>query len=89
VPGAAEAHRSGSGLWGPDLRSGERILPLCSGKQFERVAVARPDDGEVSAVERDHHARVEALGQRDDGGVRASERQVGVLIDEVGDPFPV
>ena len=50
--------------------------------------MARSHDGEVSAVERYHHAGIESLGQCDDGRVGAAERQVGILVDELGDPLP-
>jgi hypothetical protein len=52
--------------------------------QLERLDVARADDGEVPAVECADVGLVEPLGQRDDRRVGAAERQIGVLLDELG-----
>ena len=47
---------------------------------------ARTDDGEVPAVQGGDFGDTQALGQRNDGGIGGSERQIGVLFYEFGDP---
>ena len=43
----------------------------------------------MATVEGHYRRDVEALGQGNDAGVRASKRQVVVLLDEVGHPAEV
>ena len=56
-----------------------------SGDEFERRAVGRTNDGEVSPVEGRYTGLIEPLGDRDNAGVGASEGQIGVGLNEVRD----
>lgn len=58
-------------------------------QQFERVSVARANDGEVAAVQCGDPASAVALGQGDDGRVRPAEPQVSVGGDQILDAPPV
>lgn len=51
--------------------------------------MARADGAEVAAIERDHQVGPEAFRERDDGSISAAQREVGVLLDEIGDAGPV
>ena len=46
--------------------------------------MSRTDDNEVPSVERRDFSDVDAFRDRDDGCVRGAEREVGVLLDQVG-----
>ncbi len=58
---------------------------VASGNQFERVAVRGAHDGEVAMVEGGNARFAEPLRERRHARVGATERQTGVLIDQVGD----
>jgi hypothetical protein len=58
-------------------------------QETKRGAVARADGAEVAAIEGDDQIGVESLGERDDRGVRATEREVAVLLDQTRDSGPV
>ena len=47
------------------------------------------DGGEVSAVERDHDRGSDPLGKGDNAGVRASEREIGIDLDELRYPIEI
>jgi hypothetical protein len=51
--------------------------------------VARFDGAEVAPIKGDHGVGAEAFGECDDGGVSSAEWEVGVLLDELGDPVEV
>lgn len=51
--------------------------------------MSRPDDGEVPAIERGQSFHPETLARGDDRGLHDAERQVGVLIEQLGYPAPV
>jgi hypothetical protein len=56
---------------------------------IKRGGVARRYRTEVSAVERGDPDGLEALGKRHQAGVRSTQREVAVLLDQVLDPLPV
>ena len=62
-------------------------LPLR--EQFEVIDVAWPDHREVGAVEGQDPPDTEALGDGDDAGVRGTEVQVGVALNELGAAFQI
>lgn len=47
------------------------------------------DCSEVTAVQGNDDFGPHALGQRDDGGVRAPERKIGILIYKISDSRPI
>ena len=63
--------------------------PDSLGEQAERGAVARAHRPEVALVEGDHQVGSESLGQGNDRRIGPADREIGVLLDEVGDPRPV
>ena len=58
-------------------------------QEAERGTVARADGAEVAGVQGNHQVCAEALGERDDGRIGPAEREVRVLLDEVGDARPI
>ena len=76
VPRTAQASRRGVTA----AQSGRRRrASQCRGRMAEKW---RRSSG-------DHDIRLEPLGEGDDRGVGAAEREVGVLLDELGDARPV
>ena len=55
-----------------------------SGCERQRLDVTWPHDAEVALVERHQLGDVQALGQGNDAGIGRAERQVGVLLDQLG-----
>jgi hypothetical protein len=51
--------------------------------------VSGPDDAEVAAVEGCDPGELQALGDGDKAGVGAAEAEVGVGLDQLGDPARV
>lgn len=58
-------------------------------KKRESLGVARTDNGEVPSIQRGDFGDVQAFGQGYYGRVGDSERQVGVLLDQLGHPCVV
>ena len=59
------------------------------GHEFEGVAVGRPDDAEVGAVQGGNAGCSKAFRDGDQAGVGAAEGQIGVAFDEFADALPV
>lgn len=53
------------------------------------IAVAGPDGAEVAAVQGDDVLDIQPLGQRHNRGIDGTKREVGVLVNERGDPGPI
>ena len=60
-----------------------------SGQQRERVDVRRADHGEVPAIQGGDLADTKSLGDRHDAGVDAANVEIAVVLDQLGDAFPV
>ena len=60
-----------------------------SGKELEGGGVVREHDAEVAAVERRDRRDLEAFREDDQARVGAAEPEVGIGLDQVGDPLSV
>ncbi len=60
-----------------------------SGQQREAVDVPGAYDAEMPAVERGDLGDAVTFGERDDGSVNHSQREVGVLVYQLGDVAPL
>jgi hypothetical protein len=47
-----------------------------------------PNGAEMAMIEGNHQVGAQPFGERDDRGISASQREVGVLFDELGDASP-
>jgi hypothetical protein len=97
IPGAARIRRrarrrrrTATRRWAetPSTASGRmkeaiRVAVKESGDDFERVDVARPHDGEVTAIQRGEFCDVEPFSDRDDGRIDEPEAEVGVHLDQL------
>jgi hypothetical protein len=62
---------------------------VAPGKKRERLDVLRTDGGEMPAVGGEDGRDRSAFGDGDDAGVGAAEREVVVLLDELGHALEV
>ena len=49
----------------------------------------RLDRAEVAAVQGDDHIRIESFSKCNDRGIRSTQREVGVLLNQLGDALPI
>lgn len=59
------------------------------GQQFEHVTVPWLHGTEVATIERHDGRRADSLGERDHRRIGTPQREVRVLVDEIGDPLEV
>lgn len=60
-----------------------------SWNQIEGVGVARTNNAEMAPVEGGDFGECKALGDDDQAGIRAAETEVGIRLNQVGDPSSV
>jgi hypothetical protein len=69
-----------------------RVLALAlqlAGKKLKRLSVLVLYCGEVAPIQGHDPVRAQALREGDDRGIGGAEREVPVLLHEVGNPRPV
>jgi hypothetical protein len=57
-----------------------------SGQQVQRINVMRPDDGEMTAVQRRHIGQPKPFGNCDNRGISGSQRKALIGTHQVGHP---